>query len=155
MVLGLYRPKKRPLLSWEMVIFRGAEKFGTWPLLTPNLTSNTQYARARTLTHIPSTHPLTGHGFGSLQTSKRPLLGWEMVIFRGAEKFGTWPLLTPNLTSNTHELIPSTSILTVRSYRPRIKQIKNTCLFSKHVFRLWQISKCPILGWEPSIWSFK
>ena len=87
-----------------MVIFRGAEKFGTWPLLTPNLTSNTQYARARTLTHIPSTHPLTGHGFGSLQTSKRPLLGWELVIFRGAEKFGTWPWMTScaRMRARTH-----------------------------------------------------
>ena len=85
---------ERPLLGWEMVIFRGAEKFGTWPLLTPNLTSKAQYARVRTPKLIPSTHPLTGHGFGSLQTSKRPLLGWEMVIFRGAEKFGTWPWMT-------------------------------------------------------------
>ena len=80
---------ERPLLGWEMVIFRGAEKFGTWPLLTPNLTFKAQYARVRTPKLIPSTHPLTGHGFGSLQTSKRPLLGWETSIFWRVENFGS------------------------------------------------------------------
>ena len=134
---------ERPLLGWEMVIFRGAEKFGTWPLLTPNLTSKAQYARARTPKLIPSTHPLTGHGFGSLQTSKRPLHGWEMVIFRGAEKFGTWPLLTPNLTSNTQYARART-----------LTHIPSTHPLTGHVFRLLQTSKRPILGWEPLVENF-
>ena len=68
------------------------------------LTSYAQNVCAHAPKLIPSTHPLTEPGFGSLQTSKRPLLGWDMVIFRGAEKFGTWPWMTScaRMRARTH-----------------------------------------------------
>ena len=43
-------------------------------------------------------------GFRLLQTSKRPLLGWEIVNLPMVEKFGTWPLLTScaRMRTRTH-----------------------------------------------------
>ena len=43
-------------------------------------------------------------GFRLLQTSKRPLLGWEIVNLPMVEKFGTWPLLTScaRMRARTH-----------------------------------------------------
>ena len=89
----LLQTSKRPLLGWEIVNLPMVEKFGTWPFLT-----SCTRMRARTHTHTPLA--LCGHVFRLLQTSKRPILGWEPLV----EKFGTWPFLTSyaRMRARTH-----------------------------------------------------
>ena len=71
----LLQTSKRLLWGWKMLILREAEKFATWPLLTLNVTSHTQYICAH-----------------ASKDSKRLNLGLEMLFFRGAKNLplATW-----------------------------------------------------------------